>query len=457
MNYGFLLESVWHPPLAFEEVAAPKLPPELELQALWFSGAFGRDFRLKDGRTLRITQFGEWNHGAGPDFAHAAIEIDGCNFTGDIEIDSCSSDWESHGHSTNPAFSNTVLHVAFRPTVREMFIRTSNHRQIPELLIGPTQLSDALRLPSRDTAIAIPGRCTQPLKRMPKLAVERLLREAAIRRASHKAARFNRTVEAHNFDSALFQATAETLGYGGNSLPMKLLAQRAPIAMLRANAAESEAILLGTAGFLDADLYRRAPEETQDYLSDLWQTWWKIRPDHEPPDSRLPAWKTHGQRPANHPHRRVGGLSTLVKNWSEFRRLALASPFSVKQLTDFLHALRHDFWSHHHTLTSTRSSQAISVFGKNLALELSANHLIPLALHENRFTFRDYYKQRHSATNQKLKRCGIRLFGSEESAKPFLRRLSHQQALLQLYHDFCLEDFTDCEGCPFPEQLAQWR
>jgi hypothetical protein len=457
MNYGFLLESVWHPPLAFEEVAAPKLPPELELQALWFSGAFGRDFRLKDGRSLRITQFGEWNHGAGPDFAHAAVEIDGCHFTGDIEIDSCSSDWESHGHSTNPAFSNTILHVAFRPTMREMFIRTSNHRQIPELLISPTQLSDALRLPSRDTAIAIPGRCTQPLKRMPKLAVERLLREAAIRRASHKAARFLRTVEAHDFDSALFQATAETLGYGGNSLPMKLLAQRAPIAMLRANATESEAILLGTAGFLDADLYRRAPEDTRDYLSDLWKNWWKIRPDHEPPDSHLPDWKTHGQRPANHPHRRVGGLSTLVKNWPEFRRLALASPFSVKPLTDFLHALRHDFWSHHHTLTSTRSHRAISVFGKNLALELSANHLIPLALHENRFTFRDYYKHRHSATNQKLKRCGIRLFGSEEAAKPFLRRLSHQQALLQLYHDFCLEDFTDCENCPFPEQLAQWR
>ena len=75
MNYGFLLESVWHPPLAFEEVAAPKLPPELELQALWFSGAFGRNFRLKDGRALRITQFGEWNHGAGPDFAHAAIAL----------------------------------------------------------------------------------------------------------------------------------------------------------------------------------------------------------------------------------------------------------------------------------------------------------------------------------------------------------------------------------------------
>ena len=285
---------------------------------------------------------------------------------------------------------------------------------MPELLISPAQLADALNLPSRDTAIAIPGRCLEPLKRMPKLSVERLLREAASRRASHKAARFLRTTEAHDFYSALFQATAETLGYGGNKLPMKRLAQRAPIATLRVNPTHAEAILLGTAGFLDADIHRRAPEETREYLSALWQTWWKIRPNHEPPDSRLPVWKTHGQRPANHPHRRVGGLSALLARWPEYRRLVLASPFSAKPLTDFLHALRHDFWSHHHTLTSARSGQAISVFGKNLALELAANHLIPLAMHEGRFTFRDYHKLRHSAINQKLKRCGIRLFGSEK-------------------------------------------
>ena len=457
MNYSFLLESIWHPPLAFEEVAMPKLPPELELQALWFSGAFGRDFRLKDGKPLRITQFGEWNPGAGPDFAHAAIEIEGTQFTGDIEIDSRTSDWENHGHSTNPAFNNTILHVAFEPNLREMFVRTADHRQLPELLISPLQLSEALRLPSRETAISIPGRCLQPLRKISKLALERLLQEAALLRASQKAACFLRTAEAHDTDSALFQATAETLGYGGNSLPMKLLAQRAPIAMLRDHPDEAEAILLGTAGFLDPGLYLQAPEDTRHYLHDLWETWWKIRPNHESIESRSPVWKTHGQRPANHPHRRVGGLSSLIKNWPTFRRLALATPFSTKALTDFLQSLRHDFWSHHHTLTSNRSGIAISVFGKNLALELAANHLIPLALHEGRFTYWDYHKQRHSATNQKLKRCGIRLFGSEEAAKPFLRRLPHQQAMLQLYHDFCLNDFSDCEQCPFPEQLSQWR
>ncbi len=457
MNYSFLLESVWHPPLGFEEVAAPKLPPELELQALWFSGAFGRNFKLKDGRSLTISQFGEWNHGPGPDFTHTAIEIDGSHFTGDIEIDSRSSDWENHGHSINPAFSNTILHVSFETNIRETFIRTSTHRQVPELLISPTQLSDALSLPARQTANANAGRCVQPLRKIPPLSLERLLREAALRRAAHKATRFIRASEAHGFDSALFQATAETLGYGGNSLPMKLLAQRCPIQQLRNNIEHTEAILLGTAGFLHPNLHTQAPTETQQYLLNLWETWWKIRPNYEPPESRNPTWKTHGQRPANHPHRRVGGLSSLIKNWHTFRTIALEKPFSQKKLTDFLHSLRHDFWSFHHTLTSSRSNTPITVFGKNLALELSANHLIPLALHEERFTYRDYHKLRHSAINQKLKRCGIRLFGSSEAAAKYQRRIPHQQALLQLYHDFCLEDFSDCEKCLFPDQLAQWR
>ena len=457
MTYGFLLESIWHPPLAFEEVALPQLPPELELQAMWFSGAFGRDFRLKDGRKLQVLQFGEWNLGAGPDFSHTAVEIDGKRLTGDIELDSTPADWESHHHSINPAFNNTILHIAFAPTCRETFIRTAEHRQVPELLISPFQLADALRLPPRQSAIAIPGRCTRPLRKMPSLSIEQLLREAASRRAAAKASQFLKTASAHDLDTALFQATAVTLGYGGNQLPMKLLAQRAPIATLRSQPTAAEAILLGTAGFLGPELHHRAPEDTRDYLQDLWTVWWKIRPDHEPPESRRPAWKTHGQRPANHPHRRTGGLSSLVNHWPTFRKLALAAPFSAKPIIDFLHSLRHDFWSHHHTLTSNRSSTAISVFGKNLALELAANHLIPLALHEGRATFREYHKLRHSAVNQNLQRCAIRLFGSLEMAQPWLRRLSHQQGLLELYHDFCLEDFTNCEACPFPEQLAQWR
>lgn len=457
MTYGFLLESIWHPPLAFEEKSAGKLPPEMELQALWFAGALGRNFRTTSGKAVRIVQFGEWNRGAGPDFIQAAVEIDGEIRTGPLELDPTASDWEAHGHADNPAFRDVILHVVFQSDARRLHTRTLDHLEIPQVVISEMQLSDALNRPLREVAIAHPGRCVAPLKQLPAGAIGRLLDEAASYRAGLKAARWLRMADAHGRDAALFQSTAETLGYRGNALAMRLLAQRAPLAMLKAEGTAAESILFGTAGFLSADQHELAPDDTRDYLRGLWDEWWKNRSRFEVAADRSIPWKTHGQRPANHPHRRTGALAMLVNQWPQYRKLALARPFAAKPVIDFLHSLEHGFWSYRHTLSSTASSQRVALFGRSQALELVANHLAPLAIHEEGMTFKAYHQLRNSAPNDKVKRCSLRLFGSMEAAKPWLRRVAHHQALLQVYQDFCLEDFSDCRDCPFPEQLAQWR
>ena len=457
MTYGFLLESIWHPPLAFAETPAGALPAELELQALWFSGAFGREFRTTSGKSVRIVQFGEWNRGAGPDFFHAAVEIDGELRTGPLELDPEAADWDAHGHAGNAAFQGVILHVVFRSDARRIFTRTVDHREVPQVVISEMQLSDALNRPQREVAIAHPGRCVAPLKGLPVGAIDRLLEEAATLRAGNKAARFLKTADAHGRDEALFQATAETLGYRGNSLPMRLLAQRVPLRLLKAQPAAGEAVLFGTAGFLTSQMHELVPCETRDYLRDLWNAWWKNRADFEVSTDRSIPWKTYGQRPANHPHRRIGALAALAKVWPQYRKLALARPFQAKPLIDFLQTLEHEFWLHHHTLTSSASVQRVALFGRTQALELIANHLAPLAMHEDGMTYKSYFKLRNSAPNEKVKRCSLRLFGSSKAAQPWLRHVCHHQALLQVYQDFCLEDFTDCQDCPFPEQLAQWR
>ena len=56
--------------------AAPRNPNELELQARWFAGDFGKRFRTICGREVEIVQFGTWNREAGPDFDGAAISVD---------------------------------------------------------------------------------------------------------------------------------------------------------------------------------------------------------------------------------------------------------------------------------------------------------------------------------------------------------------------------------------------
>ncbi len=456
MTYGFLYDSVWHPPLFQETVrAANDLPSEIELQALWFSGAFGREFTTVCGRPIRIVQFGEWNRGTGPDFSHAAVEIDGVTRNGPLEIDPDAAAWEQHGHAADPNFRDTILHVVFRPSPAHRFTRTCDHRDVPQILVPGDLLDEALNRPPRETAIAHPGRCLQPLRRMPAASVERLLTAAAKKRATAKALRLQRVIDAHGPDAGLYQAVAETLGYRHNTLPMRLLAQRAPLHALQGK--DAHAILFGTAGFLSPDLHADAPEDIRAHLASLWDTWWKHRSGFDAGPERSIRWRTHGQRPANHPHRRVAALAAIAGSWPRFRKLATAAPFRAKPVVDFLHSLKHPLWSRRHTLTSAPTTREVAVFGRATARELLANHLLPLARHQDRVTWREIHKIRTSQPNEKVKRCAIRLFGDPDRAAPWLRRLCHHQALLQIYHDFCLEDTTDCEACPFPEQLAQWR
>ncbi|MEY2545432.1 MAG: hypothetical protein QOG48_549, partial [Verrucomicrobiota bacterium] len=84
---------------------APRVPNELELQARWFAGEFGREFVSVTGDKIDIVQFGTWNRETGPDFRDAAIRINGgAPVGGCIELDVLDRNWELHGHSTNDAF-----------------------------------------------------------------------------------------------------------------------------------------------------------------------------------------------------------------------------------------------------------------------------------------------------------------------------------------------------------------
>jgi len=451
--YAELLERC-RPALA--ETPRPPLPDELELQALWFAGHFGRDFHSEDAGPLRVVQFGEWNRGAGPDFLHAVIEIDGQRHHGAIELDLDADSWEAHGHGANPAFDETVLHVFFHHPARPGFTRDSRHRRIPRLRVPEPLVDEALQRPASATAIARPGRCLQPLAEMPEPALASLLRQAAEHRAALKARRFLRVAAAHGRDTALLHATAATLGYRANTLPMELLVQRLPLPLLREAPEHAAARLFGAAGFLQPDLHERAPEDTRQHLRALWEQWWKDRARLE--SSHPIPWRLHGQRPANHPHRRIAALARLVAEWPRFRRLALARPFDPRPLRRLLESLEDPFWNHRHTLSSAASARPLALIGKSRAVELLANHLVPLALHEDPdFDFPDYLALAGNPPNEKLRRVAIRLFGSEATARPWLRAAAHQQALLQIYHDFCLEDLSDCHDCPFPEQLRQWQ
>ena len=70
------------------------------------------ELQTTDGRSVEVIDPGLHNMHAGPDFFNAKVRIDGVMWVGNVEIHERSADWFLHGHDTDAAYNNVVLHVA---------------------------------------------------------------------------------------------------------------------------------------------------------------------------------------------------------------------------------------------------------------------------------------------------------------------------------------------------------
>ncbi len=432
--------------------ASPRIPSELELQARWFAGEFGRRFVGTAGEQIDIVQFGTWNREAGPDFRDAAIRVnDGEPIRGCIEIDLLDRSWETHGHAANPAFEETVLHVFVQRSDREFFARTASNRHVPQVCLDLLGAADVL---PAHFPLARPGRCQAPLKDLPEERVRTVLDAAAQFRLQQKAQRIRSKIEAHGRDEALFQEIAGALGYKENKLPFTLLAQRLPLRLLRENARDCEALLFGVAGFLekpDMEVYKKS---TREYVRRLWDHWWP----HRDALRRLilpgKLWRIIATRPLNHPQRRLAALAVLACQWS--RLLRASGKSSVAAASDFFRQLEHAFWDFHYTLTAAAAPKRMAIIGASRVAEILANVLFPFWISQNAKVWPEYAKLPAQLSNRRVETAATRLLGDASRRGEFMKSLAHQQGLLQIYEDFCMRDNSDCAQCPFPEQMAKW-
>lgn len=430
-------------------LSVPRIPSELELQARWFAGDFGRDFQTTAGERLKIIQFGFWNREAGPDFREAAVQIEDREVAhGDIEIDLLDRNWESHGHATSPAFDRTVLHIFAEKGASDFFTRTSQNRNVPQIRLDLTKLNDTIA----DVAVAHAGRCVAPLKNMEPDRVMSILEAAAQFRLRRKTNRFRQRMEVHGRDETLFQAMGEALGYKQNRLAFTLLTQRLPMTLLRRHAHDAEAMLFGVASFLNTRNVTGSRPATRTYLRSLWDRWWKHREQFTRLCLSPGLWKLGGARPANHPQRRLGALAALLQNWKAFSQI-FADADAVAR---FLSNLRHDFWSNHYTLTTPQTPQPIALIGDSRVADILANVIYPFALTDDHDIWNQYRRLAAQLSNQSVRIAAARLFATDIRQHEFLRTVAGQQGLLQIYEDFCLRDASDCAQCPFPEQVLEW-
>ena len=433
---------------------------ELDWQSLWFAGTFGTQFTTTDGQKIEVTDFGTWNSGPGPDFTGVTLHVEGESRSGDLELDTDARDWEHHAHGSNPGYDRVVLHLVLRTPETRFFTRTSQHREVPQVLLKAAMLpADAT--PARGLAAARLGRCATPLAALDASRAQSIIESAAQFRLERKSRCLHRLVQAQGREQAIFQSLAQTLGYRNNQQPFVILTQRLPIRdLLTREALEREAMLFGVSGFLEKIRVEDTADATRGYLRHLWSQWWKQRNACarwiEP--QSLPRWNLAATRPGNHPQRRLGALAAMLSSWNRLSEpLTDASRWSQPAWKDTLAALQHEFWTSHYTLTASPAAKPIALIGETRVHEMLANVAYPLLVPERTRLWAEYLELPALLDNQKVRRAMLRLFGENSPlAASLSTRLHHHQGLLQIYEDFCLEDDSACSSCPFPERLKEW-
>ena len=429
-----------------------RMPNELELQARWFAGEFGNEFVSTTGEPVQVVQFGTWNRESGPDFRDAVIRIgNSAPIRGSIEIEILDRSWETHGHSANSAFEDTILHVFVDKSERQFFTRTASNRNVIQVQIDPSKLPQAFAV---NVPLARPGRCQAPLKGLPEERVHGILRGASQFRLRKKAALIRTKIEIHGRDEALYQELAAALGYKENKLAFTLLAQRLSLGNLRASPTDAEALLFGYAGFLDSPDLGAYKGAVRSYLRNLWDRWWPHRDGLLRMILPPKTWRLTGTRPANHPQRRIAALALVAQQWPGFLR-TINGGDSVA-VENYLGELKHLFWDTHYTLVADPMPKPIALVGESRIAEILANVLFPFWTCLGTDVWPQYSKLRASLSNRRLETGATRLFGDDPRRDDFLRTVANQQGLLQIYEDFCLQDNSDCARCPFPEQMRQW-
>lgn len=209
---------------------------------------------LTDGREVEILSPGIPNRNAGPDFFAARIRLDRQDWSGNIEIHVHASDWQRHGHHTDPAYANVILHVVGRD---DSIVTAPDGSPIPQLVITPDEefarAVKALMAPRSGIrcAAAFPGATAA----ISSLHLTDWLAALAIERLDMKAARIITLLKqsAGDWRRATFITLARALGFGTNAEPMETLAKSLSLNTLDRHSSspfQLRALILGQAGLL---------------------------------------------------------------------------------------------------------------------------------------------------------------------------------------------------------------
>ncbi len=399
-----------------------------------------------DGQPLEVLDSGLQNANAGPDFFNAKVRIGDTMWAGNVEVHLRSGDWHRHGHDSDPAYNNVVLHVVCEADCE---VTTQNARRPAQLqlAIPETLRQDYERLLSVDRY----PRCYTVIPKLDTFLVhswmDALLQER-IRQRSQRVTEHLQALDG-DWEKALFMTLARNFGFGLNGEAFQAWAQLLPLQRIgkhRDDLFQIEAIFLGLAGMLGCE-----EEQTDEYHARLQREFaYQQRLFLLPEPMPAHQWKYLRLRPQNFPHIRLcqlawmysrGGLtlSALMDAVQEER--------PVQALMQVLHGETSDYWTRHIMFGKPTQKQRKLSLSKATRQLLIINTVVPVlyahatahgnaALAERLLEILRRLPAEDNHILRLWQECGITVDSAADS-----------QALIHLKNEYC--DRHDCLRCRF--------
>jgi len=445
---------------------------ERHLQAVWFDPNWRPEKLVTNrGETVLVEYPGRWNLEAGPDFLGATLRVgpDERRLTGDVEVHIFPADWRHHGHRDDPRYKNVCLHVTYFDGVLADEELPSGALQLAlqsTLKADPSfafEHVDVTSYPYAGRADLPP--CRVVLAGWPMDMKMRLLEAAGHERLSRKTQKFASAIRERGVDQVLYEAFMVSLGYHQNKQPFYDLAVRVPVERLRVcsggDRLRAYALLAGMSGLLPMEINPSWDEETRSFVRHIWDIWWKER-EHLPVPMSKSDWNLAGLRPLNHPLRRFMPVAHLFSVSSDGRALLNywyqgEAGKMVDRVQKSLDPEGSMYWTHRSSLSGVKSVSRIALVGRDRLNAMALNVVIPMLAAcgcEAEKAGQLAYELNAEPLNAIMKQSVHYLFGPDCPSSLF-DSANRRQGLLQIFHDYCIHDRSQCSRCPLPGYLER--
>ena len=395
------------------------------LYYVWENRLIDKTLQTTEGESVEVVATGYRNTNSGPDFLEAKIQIGDKLWAGHVEIHVKSSDWKRHGHQTDKAYQNVILHVVYEHDTKVNDIPTLELKgHFDETLFANYQrfISSQGWIPCEKSIAQVP--VFTRLSWLDRMAVERL---------EGKSESVNKILETNQFDweDALYKLLMRYFGLKVNNEAFEYLATILPFKTLLKHAdnlLQVEAMLMGCAGFLEDDF-------TEEYPLLLKREFAVMKAKFNLLTMPAERWKFMRMRPSNFPTIRLAQMAQLIhKNGCLFSKIREAK--NAVEVRALLDVKASEYWETHYRF-ETASETKPKHLGDATADILIINAVVPLLfcygkLHkdesvcETALQFLEETKAEDNAIIRHFAQCGIKTENAMQS-----------QALLHLYNMYC--------------------